>query len=95
MPVTTGADTAMLASRYDPIGPREPDRSPSSGAAALSDREREVAALVGTGATNRDIASGLFITQGTVKNHISSVLRKLGLRDRTQLAVWVSSQRAR
>ncbi|MGP3935049.1 response regulator [Nonomuraea sp. KM88] len=57
---------------------------------ALSEREREVAVLVGQGATNREIARRLFITEGTVKNHISSILRKLRLRDRTQLAIRVS-----
>lgn len=55
----------------------------------LSDREREVARMVGEGATNREIARTLFITEGTAKNHVTSALRKLGLRDRTQLALWV------
>ncbi|QVQ51562.1 response regulator transcription factor [Spiractinospora alimapuensis] len=55
----------------------------------LSERETEVAHLVGEGATNRQIARRLFITEGTTKNHISSILRKLELHDRTQLAVWV------
>jgi DNA-binding NarL/FixJ family response regulator len=58
---------------------------------ALSSREVEVARLVGAGASNREIASQLFITEGTVKNHVSSTLRKLGLRDRTQLALHVTS----
>ncbi|GAA3433978.1 response regulator [Kutzneria kofuensis] len=57
----------------------------------LSSREAEVARLVGAGASNREIAAELFITEGTVKNHVSSTLRKLGLRDRTQLALHVSS----
>ncbi|TDE41724.1 response regulator transcription factor [Nonomuraea mesophila] len=56
----------------------------------LSEREREVAVLVGQGATNREIARRLFITEGTVKNHISSILRKLRLRDRTQLALHIA-----
>lgn len=56
----------------------------------LSEREREVAVLVGGGATNREIARRLFITEGTVKNHISSILRKLDLRDRTQLALYIA-----
>lgn len=56
----------------------------------LSEREREVAVLVGGGATNREIARRLFITEGTVKNHISSILRKLNLRDRTQLALYIA-----
>ena len=57
----------------------------------LSSREVEVARLVGAGASNREIAASLFITEGTVKNHVSSTLRKLGLRDRTQLALHVTS----
>ena len=57
------------------------------GVALLTGRERDVAALVGEGRTNREIAGLLYITEGTVKNHVSSVLRKLGLRDRTQLAL--------
>lgn len=56
----------------------------------LSEREREVAVLVGQGATNREISRRLFITEGTVKNHISSILRKLRLRDRTQLAIHIA-----
>ncbi|NUW36719.1 response regulator transcription factor [Nonomuraea sp. SMC257] len=56
----------------------------------LSDREYEIATLVASGASNREIARRLHITEGTAKNHISSCLRKLGLRDRTQLAVWMT-----
>jgi DNA-binding NarL/FixJ family response regulator len=59
--------------------------------ASLSAREAEVARLVGAGASNREIAAELFITEGTVKNHVSSTLRKLGLRDRTQLALRVAN----
>lgn len=55
--------------------------------AGLSERETEVALLISQGRSNREIAHGLFITEGTVKNHITSILRKLSLRDRTQLAV--------
>ncbi|WP_062429425.1 response regulator [Herbidospora daliensis] len=66
--------------------PGEPPRDDEP--APLSEREFEVAQLVGEGASTRDIARKLHITTGTAKNHISSCLRKLGLRDRTQLAVW-------
>lgn len=54
----------------------------------LSGREVEVAKLVGAGASNREIALRLYISEGTAKNHISKILRKLGLRDRTQLALY-------
>lgn len=57
------------------------------GAELLSPRELDVVGMVVNGASNREIATRLFITEGTVKNHVSSVLRKLGLRDRTQLAL--------
>jgi DNA-binding NarL/FixJ family response regulator len=60
--------------------------------AALSLRETEVCRLVAAAATNREIAAQLFIAEGTVKNHISSALRKLQLRDRTQLAVFLRSR---
>jgi DNA-binding NarL/FixJ family response regulator len=60
---------------------------------ALSGREREIAELVATGASNREIAAALFLTEGTVKNHVSAALRKLGLRDRTQLALHIAQHR--
>ena len=50
----------------------------------LSARELEVLALVAEGLSNREIGKRLFITPGTVKNHVSNVLAKLGVRDRTQ-----------
>ncbi|MEU3015838.1 MULTISPECIES: response regulator transcription factor [unclassified Nocardiopsis] len=59
----------------------------------LSEREWEVARLVGTGATNREISRALFVTEGTAKNHVTSILRKLDLRDRTALALWVGGHR--
>ena len=64
------------------------------GADLLSARERDIAGMVGEGASNREIADRLHITEGTVKNHVSSALRKLNLRDRTQLALLVRSRPA-
>ena len=53
---------------------------------ALSEREREVLALLAQGASNREIASRLSITEGTVKNHVSNILGKLQAENRTQAA---------
>lgn len=54
----------------------------------LTGREVEVLRLIAQGATNREIAEQLVISEGTVKNHISSILSRLGLRDRTQAAIY-------
>jgi DNA-binding NarL/FixJ family response regulator len=53
----------------------------------LSERELEILGLVATGASNKEIAGELFITEGTVKNHVTNILGKLGVRDRTQAAL--------
>ena len=53
----------------------------------LSDRERELLSLISAGASNREIANTLFLAEGTVKNHVTNILGKLGVRDRTQAAL--------
>lgn len=53
----------------------------------LSDRELEVLGLVAEGNTNKEIAAALYIAEGTVKNHVTNILGKLGVRDRTQAAL--------
>ncbi|RGA00497.1 LuxR family transcriptional regulator, partial [Microbispora triticiradicis] len=55
-------------------------------AGGLSQREKEVARLVALGRTNREIADVLFLSTRTVETHVATVLRKLGVRSRTQIA---------
>lgn len=54
----------------------------------LSEREKEVLSLIGRGMNNKEIAAQLFISEGTAKNHVSSVMAKLQFRDRTQAAIF-------
>ena len=54
----------------------------------IGEKEQEIIALVGKGKSNREIADELFLSEGTVRNYISTILEKLSLRDRTQLAVF-------
>jgi DNA-binding NarL/FixJ family response regulator len=60
---------------------------PAPNVEALTEREREILSLVVRGASNRQIAENLYLTEGTVKNHMSNILGKLGVRDRTQAAI--------
>jgi DNA-binding NarL/FixJ family response regulator len=53
----------------------------------LSERELEILAWIARGHSNKEIASQLFIAEGTVKNHVTHILGKLGVRDRTQAAL--------
>src|SRR5689334_1312887 len=68
------------------------DRWPGSPSASLTRREREIAALVATGLTNREIAGQLYLSVRTVEVHVDHILSKLGFRTRTQLAAWMHQE---
>lgn len=84
------AALARLDSKSSSIPPLAPTSGSVSSAtqADLTVREIEVLRLIAKGSTNREIAEQLVITEGTVKNHISNILSHLGLRDRTQAAIY-------
>lgn len=68
-------------------GQQQPDVDVPEGFDELTPREKDVLRLIGTGANNREIAAALFLSEGTVKNHVTRLLGRLGVRDRTQAAL--------
>ncbi len=65
-----------------------PARAETTAPNELTEREKDILRWLGKGASNREMSETLFITEGTVKNHVSNILAKLGLRDRTQAALY-------
>jgi non-specific serine/threonine protein kinase len=63
--------------------------------ASLSDRQREVASLIAAGMSNRAIAARLGLGRRTVDTHVRHILRKLGLRSRVQIGVWLVTRSRR
>ncbi len=81
------AVTKRLIAEFSRVSaaPRAPDRDRIGD---LTERETEVLSLVARGLSNAEIASRLIVAEQTVKTHVSRILVKLGLRDRTQAAVY-------
>lgn len=97
---TLDSDTAkQFATRAMALIPRTPRPTASQQAKAayggLTAREREVAALVAEGKTNREIAERLVLSERTVEKHVENAMHKLGFDTRTQVAVWAASQNLR
>jgi DNA-binding NarL/FixJ family response regulator len=77
--------TTRLLKAFADAGPAAPPKQPIE---ALTDREEQVLAAVAHGRTNREIADELYITLSTVKTHITSLMVKLGARNRVEIAMW-------
>ncbi|MBI2965007.1 MAG: response regulator transcription factor, partial [Chloroflexi bacterium] len=77
--------TRVLAKLRD-LASKEQDREVT----VLSEREREVLALVAQGLTNKEIAAKLFISENTARNHVSRILEKLGLARRSEAATFAA-----
>jgi DNA-binding NarL/FixJ family response regulator len=85
--------TAKLMARLR--GGQEPEEKEPDALPGLTDREREILALIGEGLTNRQIGQRLYLAEKTVKNHISRLLAKLGVERRVQAAVIATQARDR
>ena len=74
------------------VRPLTPDRAAKQAYGGLTAREREVAALITQGKSNREIANALVLSQRTVATHVSNVLLKLNVTSRAQIAAWASEK---
>ncbi|MGH8929250.1 MAG: response regulator [Egibacteraceae bacterium] len=78
--------TKRLLNRFADVLPPK-NGTPLAGLTELTEREREVLKLLASGLSNAELAERLFLSEATVKSHISNLLRKLGLRDRVQAVI--------
>jgi NarL family two-component system response regulator LiaR len=82
--------SAVAANPREPAPPAaaQAESARTSPAGGLTEREREVLNRIAQGMNNREIAEVMIISEKTVKTHVSNILSKLGLEDRTQAAIW-------
>lgn len=94
IPIWMGPSTEAEKTRLAGEGANaSTDALPLSPGNSLRERERELIRLVAEGLNNREIAARLFLGEGTVRNQLSVILEKLGLRDRTQLVIFYYKNR--
>lgn len=86
--ITPEVASKMLQMFAQMAGNSAAERVGRTDAAELTKMEKQVAGAVGRGLSNKEIAGQMYLSEGTVRNYISGILRKLELRDRTQLAIW-------
>jgi len=84
----TPVDSKVAGKLFEQIT-KIPQKSPTTIGSNLTEREHEVLLLISHGKSNAEIAESLFLSEGTVRNYVSSILEKLDVRDRTQAAVIV------
>jgi DNA-binding NarL/FixJ family response regulator len=82
----TPVDPNVAGKLFDRVAQQAPAQEPALGV-LLSGREKEVLALMARGLSNAEIAGKIFLSEGTVRNYVSSILDKLGVHDRTQAVV--------
>ena len=78
---------AVSVSKSDTVGSKPVQQELNQ----LTNRERDVLHLIGRCSTNREIALQLYISEGTVKTHVTHLLNRLNLRNRSQLAIYANS----
>jgi DNA-binding NarL/FixJ family response regulator len=83
----SAAATKSLIARFLASHRDEEDRLPPEALSALTEREREIVALVAAGLSNDEIAGRLVVSPATVKTHVNRVMAKLGAHDRAQLVI--------
>ncbi len=87
-------DPAIALKVFSQIPKKVPLSQPLADLEYLNQSELEILKRIGKGKTNREIASDLHLTEGTVKNYVSNILTCLNMRDRIQVALWASQNLA-